>query len=56
MPERGPGLAGATHHADDPGLGLAVAAMIAEAHGGRLTALRPPEGGARFELSLPAVD
>jgi two-component system sensor kinase FixL len=54
--DNGPGLAGAAHGAGETGLGLAVASMIAEAHGGRLTATRRPEGGARFELSLPAAE
>ena len=38
------------------GLGLAVAAAIAEAHGGRLRAENPAGGGARFEVALPAAD
>ena len=36
--------------------GLAVAAVIAAAHGGRLTAANRGEGGTRFELSLPDAD
>jgi len=61
--DNGPGLGKAAlaqladpQAADDAGLDLAVAAVIAEAHGGRLTAANCAEGGARFELSLPAVD
>jgi two-component system OmpR family sensor kinase len=34
------------------GLGLAIVRAIAEAHGGRVTASRSPEGGARIELEL----
>ena len=41
--------------ADGAGLGLAVASVIAEAHGGRLVAANPSEGGVRFELALPAA-
>lgn len=37
------------------GIGLAVAAELAAAHGGTLTATSPPGGGARFTLTLPAV-
>ncbi|WP_432035450.1 sensor histidine kinase [Streptomyces cucumeris] len=35
------------------GLGLAIAHDIAHAHGGTLTALTSPEGGARLRLRLP---
>ena len=39
------------------GLGLAVAGAIAEAHGTRLHAENPAEGGARFTVGLaPALD
>jgi len=38
------------------GLGLAVAAAIADAHGGRLRAENPESGGARFEVALPEAD
>ena len=38
------------------GMGLAIAAEIAALHGGHLRDVEPPEGGARFELWLPAVD
>jgi two-component system sensor histidine kinase BaeS len=37
------------------GIGLAVAAELAAAHGGTLTATSPPGGGAIFTLTLPAV-
>ena len=35
------------------GLGLAIAAWVAEAHGGRITAENRPGGGTRFSVSLP---
>ena len=38
------------------GLGLAIAAQTAEAHHGAVRLESPPDGGARFVLSLPAVD
>jgi two-component system sensor histidine kinase BaeS len=37
------------------GIGLAVAAELAQAHGGTLTAASPPGGGATFTLTLPAA-
>lgn len=36
------------------GLGLAIARDVARRHQGTLTVSRSPEGGARFELRLPA--
>jgi two-component system OmpR family sensor kinase len=36
------------------GLGLAIVAAIAEAHGGRAAARNAPDGGAVFEIVLPA--
>jgi two-component system sensor histidine kinase KdpD len=38
------------------GLGLAICRAIINAHGGRITAARRPEGGAHFEFTLPAAD
>ena len=61
--DNGPGLA--PHVADDPfrpfqttkadgmGIGLAISRTIIDAHGGRLWAETPPEGGAAFCFSLP---
>jgi two-component system sensor histidine kinase BaeS len=37
------------------GIGLAVAAELAAAHGGTLTATSPPAGGTTFTLTLPAA-
>jgi two-component system sensor kinase FixL len=63
--DNGPGLtAEALDHLFEPlfttrpagaGLGLAVAAVIAEAHGGRVRAENKAGGGARFEVVLPAA-
>lgn len=36
-----------------PGMGLHMARALAEAHGGRLDARLPPDGGTAFELVLP---
>jgi two-component system OmpR family sensor kinase len=44
--ERGPGGAG---------LGLAIVAAIADAHGGRVTASNAPGGGASFVVALPVA-
>lgn len=37
------------------GLGLSITYSIVEAHGGRITVERPPEGGAVFLVELPAA-
>ncbi len=37
------------------GLGLSLVQEVADIHGGRVTILNRPEGGARAELSLPTV-
>ena len=37
------------------GLGLAIAAWITERHGGSIVASNRPEGGASFEVKLPAT-
>ena len=64
--DNGPGLAPGI--ADDPfrpfqttkgdgiGIGLAISRSIIDAHGGRLWAESPPEGGAVFCFSLPVGD
>ena len=44
---------GAGKAAGGSGIGLAVAAELAGAHGGTLTAANRPAGGARFTLTLP---
>jgi two-component system sensor kinase FixL len=54
--EAGVGMVASAPDADSPDFGLAVATLIVEAHGGELTAANPPEGGARFELSLPEAE
>ncbi len=35
------------------GLGLSIAKTILEAHGGSITCVNPPEGGAQFSVNLP---
>lgn len=42
--------------ASGAGLGLAIAKGIVDAHGGRIRAESPREGGARFHFSLPLAD
>ncbi len=37
------------------GLGLYLVRGLVEAHGGRISVSRPPEGGARFKFSLPSA-
>ena len=54
--DNGPGLVTPASDAEGSDFGLAIASLIIEAHGGRLTAANRPEGGARFELTLPVAD
>ena len=64
--DNGPGLARAiaddpfrpfqTTKADGLGIGLAISRTIIDAHGGRLWAESPQEGGAVFHFSLPVGD
>jgi len=61
--DSGPGLSeDQLRHAFDPfyttktggtGLGLAIVHRIAETHGGRVTAMNCPDGGAAFTIELP---
>lgn len=37
------------------GLGLAIVRQVAEAHGGHVSVERPPDGGSRFVLTVPAL-
>jgi len=47
-PARAPGM-------QSSGLGLSIARRLAEAQGGTLTYIDRPNGGAMFELTLPAA-
>ena len=55
-PSSASGATSACARSDDggAGLGLAIVAAIAEAHGGRAVASDAPGGGAVFEVVLPA--
>jgi len=64
--DTGPGISGDPervfdrfHRAADSGgsgLGLTIARQLVEAHGGTVVAANPPEGGARFTVTLPSAD
>jgi len=41
---------------DGMGVGLSISRTIIEAHGGKIWAENPPEGGARFSFYLPLAD
>lgn len=43
-----------TTRSEGTGLGLAIVRAVAEAHGGSAVARRGPEGGAEFEIVIPA--
>lgn len=43
----------ATDHRSGLGLGLYISKQIIEAHDGKITAEFPPDGGTRFEVTLP---
>jgi PAS domain S-box-containing protein len=45
-----------TTKAGGMGMGLSISRSIIEAHGGRLWAMPPPDGGAAFHFTVPAKD
>jgi two-component system sensor histidine kinase KdpD len=46
---------GSHPHVGGTGLGLAICRTIVEAHGGIISIISPPGGGAEFQIRLPRI-